>query len=391
MDLAYLAKLEEAASAPDSSFPTMLFDPMMNDFGDIYFRMDVEDYGQEAILVDPRFNTKNLNSIRPNAKRVDQYLEWIGLWDDYTAYLAEKYGSFEMAIELKEAGVITDHIPDSIVRRPRLKKGLARRLFMKEGFVPSFIPNSINPAEVQSAFAYMKELCDADYDAGIYDEEPDIDWAMNHKIPKSERELLARNTERYRKNLRVQILAGGSGVSGVYSNTDFIDNYYANMQRGAYSTTFSEDDSSMSLADGLAALEDQKYWHEGQKIAAEQGGTKYRYDGASIRKSTKEEEIRKKFSEYLRECFGVTLTGIMQSNGANKKAIKAQRAIDSELGYTEAYSKKKMKKLERHQRKIEKINQCDSQLAAVLLNNKLVLNNGTIRFEDMFGTEDHEW
>ena len=53
LDVTYLQKLETAARAPDHVFPEMLFEPLANDYDDIYFKLDIDDYGQEAVQVDP--------------------------------------------------------------------------------------------------------------------------------------------------------------------------------------------------------------------------------------------------------------------------------------------------------------------------------------------------
>ena len=381
MDLAYMAKLEQAASAPDDCFPSMLFDPMMNDFGDIYFKLDASDYGSDAALVDPRFTNQAISRIRGTAKNVAQYLDWVGLWDDYIAYLTEKYGSLEMATELKEAGLINDPIP-SINHRPYLKKGKLRRLFVKEGVVPSFMASGVSLAETVS---YMKELCDS-IPEEEHDEEPDIEWAKHHKLSKSEKALIARNTDRYRRKHRLEILVGGSAMAGISSNTDFIDHYYADMQRGAYDTRFSPG-TAPSLAEQFAAMEDKKYWHEGQIISEERrlaGADAPYYNGSYIKNA--DVRMKEMFSKYLMEHFGVSLTGIMQNKGAKRKAIKAQRAIDGELGYEDAMSSKKKKKLKKKQERLEQAiyrsTVSDQRLSDVLINNKVLLNGGVLRFED---------
>ena len=96
LDVTYLQKLETAARAPDHVFPEMLFEPLTNEYDDIYFKLDIDDYGQEAVQVDPRFTKKNIMRIRGSTKRVDRYLEWVSLWDDYMDYLQDRYGGLEI-------------------------------------------------------------------------------------------------------------------------------------------------------------------------------------------------------------------------------------------------------------------------------------------------------
>ena len=89
MELAYQYRLDQIADMPDEFFPALLFAPLENDFGDTYFTISVEDYKNEAVLKDPRFTRSRIDRIRPTTKRVDRYLEWTALWDDYVEYLKE--------------------------------------------------------------------------------------------------------------------------------------------------------------------------------------------------------------------------------------------------------------------------------------------------------------
>lgn len=381
MDAAYAMKLEQAAQALDDVFPEMLFNPMMNDFGDLYFKIDIEDYGQEAVQVDPRFTRRNILRIRGSTKRIDRYLEWTSLYDDYMEYIHDKYGSLEMAQELEDAGVLKDPLP-SIDHRPILRKGKVRRLF-KKGIVPSFMPHGLNEAD---CYAYIKHICDQipeDQDP----ETPDINWALKSKMTKEEKEIMQRNAERYRRQHRLEILASGTSANGITSNMNFIDNYYANVHRGAYDTEFSDrDKTGESLSAQMSKMETRKYRHLGQVWSDEDSsGKRLSYDGAYIRDSEKEHDFT--ILKHLQEYTGIDVLGTMTGKGVSKKRIKAARAGMSAVGADVGLSNKERKKLKKKQRKLanmkDKSLRADQRLAEVLLNNKICMNGGTVRFEDM--------
>ena len=383
LDTKYLQQLETAARAPDHIFPEMLFNPLTNEYDDIYFKLDVDDYGQDAVKVDPRFTKKNIMRIRGSTKRIDRYLEWIALWDDYMAYLDDKYGGLEMAYEMEQAGILRDPLP-TITHRPVLRKGKIRRLF-KQGIVPSFQPYGVNPVE---CFSFVKEVCDQAHSADERDGLDDIEDIFRRSHKKKYREMAKRTSERYRRMQRVEMLTGGSGIPGVTSNMNFIDQYYLNLGRGAYDTTFSNRDvTGESLVAIMNAAEDRKFWHEG-KIAAEANATdssRYVFDGHMAR----DKEKTKLFEIYkaLQTEAGIDILGTL-SGSMDKKRYKALRRGFEAVGGVVPLTKKQQKKLKKKQRKLDRQEtralKADQALAEILLNNKISLNNtGTVRFEDM--------
>ena len=387
MKLAYQYKLDQVADMPDSFFPTLLFAPLENDFGDTYFKISVEDYKNEAVRRDPRFSRARIERIRPSTKRVDRFLEWTALWDDYVAYLKETYGSYEMAVELHEHGLLPDPLPGSS-RRPILRKGIARRMF-SEGVVPSWIAYGVDPAK---QISYIAEIYSTPSPEKLEGEEPDIEWGLHHKPSKAEKRILQRSMIQYRQRSRLELLKSGSSISGIGTNMDFIENYYSNIRKGTFDTQFGPG-SIPSLADAFRAQTERLFWHEGQHMAAaEKAESPYVYTGAQIEKRD-ENKNQRKFTEYLNECFGIRPSEILAGK-ISKKAIKAQRSIESDLGIGDGLSEKQRRKLKRRQEKLSKrqmnIQKEDKRLQDVLLNNKLFLNNGTVRFEDMRFTGDDD-
>ena len=390
----YLDQLETAARAPDHVFPSMLFEPLMNDFDDLYFRLDVDDYGQDAVQVDPRFTKKNIMRIRGSTKRIDRWLEWVALWDDYMDYLDATYGGLEMAYDMEQAGILRDPLP-TITHRPVLRKGKLRRLF-KQGIVPSFQPYGVDPVD---CYQFVKKVCDvvAEEDEKIASstELASIDWALRHATDRRNQDMVKKTTERYRRLQRVEMLNGGTGIGGLTSNMNFIDSYYANLERGTYDTTFSDRDKiGTSLVETMKEADRRSRWHEGQRLAEESAtsGSRYSYDGYMI----KDREKTKLFEIYkaLQQDAGIDIMGTL-AGSMNKKRYKALRRGFEAVGGVAPLTKKQQKKLKKKQRKMDredsKAIRADQKLAEILLANKINLRNtGTVRFEDMRLTDDYD-
>ena len=384
MDEVYQMKLEAAASAPDSAFPELLFNPLKTDFGDSYYRMDYESFGQEAVLYDPRFTRRNILRIKGTEKRIDVYLENLALYEDYMDYLKTKYGSVDVAYDMDEAGLLKDTLP-RFRHPPMLKKGKELKL-LKMGIVPSFMARGIDPSDV---YANIKEALDLHQEPVDESQpEPDIHWAMNHKLSKEERQVYEQNLARYRRQHRVEQLLGGSKISGVTSNMDFVANYYQNYSRGLYDTSYTDNDRlGNSLVANMIEAENREYWHEGQKLAAEEAasGGRFSYDGYQIVDRNKDRRF--KILKMMQEQLGINIMDQMNGMGLGKKRIQAVRAGLESVGAYVGMTEKEMKKLKKKQRKLasqeDKIMRADDKLSQILLNNKIFRQGGTVRFEDM--------
>lgn len=385
MDKVYEMKLEQAAIAPDSAFPDLLFEPITNDFDDIYFKLDEADYRQNAVREDPRFTQANIRRMSGSTKRIDRYLEWTSLWDDYMDYLTRTYGSVQIAYDMFQAGMLPDPFP-RVNHRPMMKGKL--RKMLKSGVVASYTPVTI---EVKDCYKYLHEVCVKDPGESPFEgtEEPDIEWAMAHsKGSKEDQLFLRRALARYRRQRRVEILNSGTAANGITSNMDFIDNYYTNMNRGAYDTEWSDrDGAGESLTAGMKRIEDRKYRHLGQVIEDQRranGESKYIFDGGYIRDRDKMEvyEIYKAMAQHT----GIDIMGTL-AHRVSKKRFKAIRTGMQSMGMDTGLTKKERKKLKKQQEKLERhqgrIDTESRQLADVLLNNKVFMNGGTVRFEDL--------
>ena len=384
MDKVYEMKLEQASMAPDEAFPDVLFQPITNDFGDLYFKLDEDDYRQSAVKVDPRFTWANISRIRGTTKRIDRYLEWTSLWDDYMDYLKKTYGSVQMAYDMKEAGVLPDPFPN-VNHRPMMKKGKLRKLLM-DGFIACYTPASISQ---QDCYEYLKEVCERDPGESKFEgtEEPDVFWAEAHRRgSKKERVFLAQSLARYRRQRRLEILNSGTAANGVSANMDFIDNYYTNVDSGQYDTEWTDrDNMGSSISAQMKQMEDRKYMHEGQRLDAARKadtGSRYVYDGGMIRDREKMEVFE--IYKYMQKHTGIDVMGTLAGR-VGKKRFKAIRSGMQSMGMDVGLTKKERKKLKKKQKKLDdaqfRIKSESDALSKVLLNNQIFMNGGTTRFE----------
>lgn len=387
MDPSYREKLEQATLAPDSAFPQFVFEPLCNDFGDNYFTMDLEDFGSNAALVDPRFTRRNIQRMRGSTKRVDTFLEWISLWDDYMEYLTETYGSPDIAAQMAEAGAIKDPMP-TIDHRPLLRKGKDRKL-LKRGIIPSYMASGIKVTDCYDKVYELVENMDEE-ERGFRDE-PDIDWAFKKGSKGAfSQEILHRNTTRYKRMKRLELLNKGSGI-GIDSGFDFVDHYYMDTSRGYYDTQFSPDDKGDSLTAMMRKDEDRKYWHEGKRLSEATRSPKYNFDGGIIRDNAKKELME--LYKYMYEHAGIDVLGTM-ADRVSKKRYKAVRRGMESVGVNFGLTEKEKKKLKKKQKKIAAMgvsrDKADAKLRDVLLSNKIFMNSGTRRFEDMMRIDDDD-
>ena len=379
----YLKEVLESAESPDRLFPELLFNPICNDFGDIYFTQDPEDYDSEAIRVDPRFTRANLSKIRPKVKRLDRYLESLALYDDYMDYLVQKYGGKSLLQAAIDAGDFPDFLPQG---RPELKKNSPYRRIIKQGIIPSIRPSDIDPVSV---FDRAVEIFKA-YPTEPMPGEPDYDEmvSMNAKMSKHDLKMLRDRNAMIARYNRVQNLyrGGGMGISPVKQGIEFIDHYYANVGATVVNSDLDKDDD-MGLVDKAIQMEDRKYMTEGQLIEEKmiKSGNRY-FQDTMLRDSIK--EMENQFYIDLAEQVGIDVLGTM-GKGMDKSRIKAIRAGIHSYD-AKPMTKKERKKYKKKQRKLERArvqkNVAHNQLRNILLSNKIITDNrkhGPIRFEDM--------
>lgn len=368
----YFEDLLKSAQAPSFKFPELLFHPMCNNFGDIYFTQDPEDYDSEAVKYDARFTRSNLMRARSKIKRLDRYLEAVSLYDDYMAYLINKYGGIEFLKAYIEAGDCTDYIPQE---RPTLKKNSPYLKALKGGIMPSIIPTTVDPTIFNEHIQYLLEDV---VPRPIGEAEPDPMFGET-KPTKAEAKVLDARTNRLARQKRVQSLF--KDKFGVSSGLDFVDHWYANLGATTIDMGKAEENSGLSLVERARDLQDRAYMTEAEKIEEDMriSGTLY-YTGHIIKDRLK--EMNDEFIVALQQEAGVDVMGTL-GRGMNKQRRKAIRA---RLGESMTMSKKEIKKAKKRGEKMataaKKKNAGFKQIRDILLNNK-VLSDGTMRFEDM--------
>lgn len=378
----YWEQLDAVASAPDDAFPELLMNPLFNPFEERYHEMDLDDRHNRAVDVDFRFTRARISRIRANTKRIDQYLEWIDLWEAYRAYLIDTYGSMEIVYALQKEGLFED--PVIIKNRPYLRKKSQRQM-LAAGLVPSFSPTGYN---VEDEAAWIRAVCDDDMPDVHGEEEPDVEWAARRKLTKSEERLLEQGALRYRQNMRLTTLSQGTKTGGIWAISDWVDDYYSHLARGDYDTSFSlGTKSNMDLVAAMQEINQERWMTESERIdkarGVEAGKARYFYNGSVVTKTDQQKEDEK---EFIRDLYkhGIDLVQGMKRAGVPRKAI---RKIYEELGIqTEGMTEKEIKKMEKLRKKSERvirgIDKGNSALSEVLKTNRLLMGSDTIRFED---------
>ena len=381
----YLKKLDRAASAPDSSFPTLLWDPLLNDFGDAYLYADLEDSQNVAVRVDPRFTRANIRRIAHHPKTAAQWLASVNLYDAYSEYLINKYGSLETAHELLLMGEMHDP-PLDVPSRPTMKKCPDARL-IKNGIIPCFRMSGITEEKVRER---MFELLELDEDEVSTDgEEPDVEKELQRPMTEKEKELYQDVMSQYQQLERVNRLMNGTSYagSGIMSGTDWVSYYYGAMSRGDYDVNRSRGaEDADSLVASMQRLEDERFTPEELKefIKKLDGKEKPRlyFDGWSV--SSREDQSTLELYKALAEV-GVDWLGVAGNMGKqSRKVIRAEMeaAGISTEGLTEKEYKKMEKKRRKENERKQRMSSASRTLEEVLRSNKIMMNGGTSRLRN---------
>lgn len=357
--------------------------PLFNPFEERYHEMDLDDCHNKAVNVDFRFTRERITRIRASTKRIDQYLEWIDLYEAYCAYLVDTYGSMEIVEALQKEGLFED--PKlTIKHRPYLRKK-SQRDMLAAGLVPSFNPTGYR-AEDEADWVRM--VCDDDLPDIAGEEEPDIEWALTRKLTKSEEKMLEDSALRYRRNMRLTTLTQGTKTGGVWGITDWVEGYYGHLARGDYDTSFSlGTTSNLDLVAAMQEISKERWMTDSERIDRERGVStekaRYFYNGSVVTRTDQQKEDEK---EFIRDLYahGIDLVQGMKRAGVPRKAI---RKMYEELGIqTEGMTEKEIKKLEKQRKKAQRImdgvSKGNNTLSEVLKTNRLLMGGDTIRFED---------
>lgn len=381
----YLKTLDKAASAPDSSYPSLLWEPLLNDFGDAYLYADLEDSQNVAVRVDPRFTRANIRRIAHHPKTAAQWLASVNLYDAYSEYLIDKYGSLESAHELLLMGEMHDP-PLDVPSRPTMKKCPDARL-IKNGVIPCFRMSGITEEGVQERMTELLELLEDEVSTD--GEEPDIEKELQRPLSEKEKELYQDVIEQYKRLDRVNRLMNGTTYSGsgIMSGTDWVSYYYNAMSRGDYNVDRSRGaEDADSLVGAMRRLEDERFTPEELKefIKKLDGKEKPRlyFDGWGV--SSREDQSTLELYKALAEV-GVDWLGVAGNMG--KQARKVIRAEMEAAGVaTQGLTDKEYKKLEKKRKKQidreRRMASASRSLEEVLRSNRIMMNGGTRRLRD---------
>lgn len=381
----YMKKLDKAASAPDSSYPSLLWEPLLNDFGDAYLYADLEDSQNVAVRVDPRFTRANIRRIAHHPKTAAQWLASVNLYDAYSEYLIDKYGSLEAAHELLLMGEMHDP-PLDVPSRPTMKKCPEARL-IKNGIIPCFRMSGITEDTVRDRMMELMELCEDEVDTD--GEEPDVDKELQREMSEHEKDLYQDVMAQYRQLDRVNRLMNGTSYSGsgIMSGTDWVSYYYDAMSRGDYNVDRSRGaEDADSLVATMRRLEDERFTPEELKefIKKLDGKEKPRlyFDGWNV--SSREDQSTLELYKALAEV-GVDWLGVAGSMGKqSRKVIRAEMeaAGIATQGLTEKEYKKMEKKRRKNVERERRMAASSRSLEEILRSNRIMMNGGTQRLRD---------
>lgn len=387
----YMAKLDLISTGTDDLFPDMIFHPMLTDYGDRYFQMDLDDAKNTAVEVDSRFTRQRIGSIHASTKNVNQYLVDICLYDDYVAYLTSKYGSLEVVEAMDEAGLLTDPtLP--FKERPKVRPKSVRKL-IESGLIPSFLPLGVDKLEMIDR---VREVSEMDLqEIGIGDtDEPDIESSFHYVEDAKDDEMtevVKDAFNRYRRSERMHSLMTSSSP-GIMGGLDFVDQYYFNMRRGAFDTSISPGSGeNLSLAKEMLRIAQERGLTADERFVKQylrENAKKLHFNGYDVDERGGSEALYKEFLKFLSKDCGFDMYAAAINQGFKGERIKAIRASMDSAGIQREYSMKELKKMKKARKKIDKdtmeLRRSSSNhlLEQTLLTNRLLMNN-TMRFEDM--------
>lgn len=355
----YSDELQDVAKADDDLFPAFLFNPIYNDFGDLYYEKSFVNSELEA-------------SVKKLRRRYSDYFEWVEAMEIYQSYmegLIEKYGGMKTIQNIVEDDMDIEFIP----AEPKLKRTRRNKRFIRDGVVPSKIITEYVPETPEELLAIARQTTpDDDTDLSPSDSlEP---------IPKHIRKSLkAMGHDMDRKNRRQNLYRS----TGSNAGTDFIVDFLNKAKTGDYSMSSSTHNENWSLVEEIEE-DDRLELIPPELREYENPGGSMIYNGKLVdHRQVQQIEIYKILAREGYDIYG----GI--GKGMDKKSIKM---IRNEIGDDTPLTKKEMKKMKKRskkeQRMIEKRRDNDRILSDTLLHNKFNLaddgNNLTLRLRDLY-------
>lgn len=340
----YADELDFVRESDDNLYPTFLFNPMYNDFGDNYYSQS---------FVNDELTTK-VKRLRRRYNDYFDYLDALDTYDEYMDLLIDKYGSKRVIKNAAEADLLQDPLP----AKPKLKNTRKNRQFQRAGSVPSR-KIDIEPVGKEEMIAIARQLFPNQTGESVTEDDND------KKIPKELKKKLRRIEQQLAGKDRKRNLYRATGIN---HGTDFIVEYLNQTKRGVYNSSGQKDDAnSKSLYDMVKEDERRKYIRDEILEDEEMLDTSEIVNGRLVNRRTHQQmEIYKELA-----MGGIDVLG----NFGKGMTRKAQKMIRSQIGESEPLTKKEMKKIKKRSRKekerIQRRRDSNRLLEQTLLGNKL--------------------
>lgn len=204
------ALLKKMDQIPDQKFPNMIFNPIINTFGDLgknYWT----DFDESNELIDRAM------TLGGKFKDFNEYLDAMDVWNEYMELLADKYGSVEIVEVGAKEGTITEFVP----RKPQLKKTKKNKEILKSGIIPS--RRAFKPTYI-GFFDFIKD----DIDSSWKDISED---RMFDKVDKETKKMLKHHANKLTIKNRMNMFSTASAKSDAFL---MAEEYYQTLNRGGY-------------------------------------------------------------------------------------------------------------------------------------------------------------
>lgn len=356
----YEDELTIVKEADDSLFPSFLFNPLFNDFGD--------DYYKKSMANDDL--TTSVKKLRRRYSNFFDYMDALEIYNEYMDSLIEKYGGMKVI----KNSLKVDAMPDPVPAKPKLKNNRKNRQFLRSGIVPSRQIN-VNPIMDDEILAIARQAFPGTTGESVTEE------ANHEKMPKDLAKRISRMQETLAGRNRKQNLYRSVGNN---AGTDFIVEYLNQAKRGVYDHNgkYTGEDK-MSISD-IVKEQDRIENTIPELLEDELANQTEIVNGRLVRRKDYEK------IQIYKELFGEGIDVI--GNFGKSMSKQAVKMVRSQIGDTEPASKKELKKIKKRAKKdreiINRRKDSDRLLEKTLLGNKFSFetegNNLSFRLRDIY-------
>lgn len=356
----YEQELEFVKQADDDLFPSFLFNPVFNDFGDNY-------YGKSIA------KNELITMVKKLRRRYSNFFDWIDameIYDEYMGILADKYGGMRV---IKNA-LKVDAMPEPVPSEPKLKNTKKNKQYLRSGVVPSR-KIDVEPLTDDEILAIARQVFPGTTGEDVTEED------SQKKLPKEMKKRISKMQEVMAGRNRKQNLYRSVGNN---SGTDFIVEYLNQAKRGVYDHSGNyKGDDTMSITE--IVKEDERIANTLPELLEDELNNQTTIVNGRLVKRKDYEKM-----EIYKELFGEGIDII--GNFGRSMTKQAVKMVRSQIGDTEPASKKEMKKIKKRTKKeremIERRRDSNALLEKTLLGNKFSFeNDGTnlsFRLRDLY-------